>query len=215
MQHLQAGGRPCSLLTRPVLTGATAAAVAPTCSSMRSSRVPASCSTHSHNNAAARAGGGSSDGRSSRVARSCAPSPASGAVWTAAADAPADATAAAATASRPLGQQSQPHLPDNQPTSPAEASAHGAVNSSSSSSAKAVLQPVTYTAGHSLPPQPNWQAGVAALQVCWSLFAGKQHAERSTCLAHKSAVGCSVLSTVCCRRFAVNELCAALDQVDL
>jgi hypothetical protein len=28
-----------------------------------------------------------------------------------------------------------------------------------------VLQPVTYSAGYSLPPQPNWQAGVAALQV--------------------------------------------------
>jgi hypothetical protein len=38
-------------------------------------------------------------------------------------------------------------------------------SSSSSKSEKALLQPVTYSMGYSLPPQANWQSAVAALQV--------------------------------------------------
>jgi hypothetical protein len=33
------------------------------------------------------------------------------------------------------------------------------------SSSKVLLQPVTYRRAYALPPQPNWQAGVVALQV--------------------------------------------------
>jgi hypothetical protein len=39
----------------------------------------------------------------------------------------------------------------------------------SSRSAKAVLQPVTYSTGVSLPTQANWQSAVAALRVSLAL----------------------------------------------
>jgi hypothetical protein len=125
--------------------------------------------------------------RSSRVPCSCLP-PQAGAAWPTA-EASANATASLSSSNSRAEVQSQPEPPASgfvegtadaanlpQGSDRAAAAANGAAASSNGSkssngsrssgrSAKAVLQPVTYVAAQSLPPQSNWQSALAALQV--------------------------------------------------
>jgi hypothetical protein len=130
--------------------------------------------------------------RSSRVPCSCLP-PQAGAAWPTA-EASANATASLSSSNSSSSNsraevQSQPEPPASgfvegtadaanlpQGADRAAAAANGAAASSNGSkssngsrssgrSAKAVLQPVTYVAAQSLPPQSNWQSALAALQV--------------------------------------------------
>lgn len=183
-------GRPCSLLTRPLQSAAAcghrrAAAGTAGCRNKQPHNTAAVSCSHSHLTAAARADGvlcaGSNSTcscRRSRLACSCLP-PHAGATW-ATAGAAADPAApgsssrsssngAEAPASRVVGDQcSSDAQPAQAAAPPADGLAAGPGmngSSSSSKSAKAVLQPVTYSMGYSLPPQANWQSAVAALQV--------------------------------------------------
>lgn len=120
--------------------------------------------------------------RSSKLTCSCVP-PHAGSAWPTT-DAPTEPHLAAAAAdvaaavpgtghaeppsSRVTEQPSSNGTQTAEAVTPGNGSSSCSSNGSSasgSSSAKAVLQPVTYSAGHSLPPQPNWQSAVAALQV--------------------------------------------------
>lgn len=56
-------------------------------------------------------------------------------------------------------------VPSPAPAAGGSNSSNGSSNGSGSRSAKAVLLPVTYSTGVSLPTQANWQSAVAALRV--------------------------------------------------